>query len=90
MSLPRYKAIPGQFATPDPLGDWVQWAEVEPVEGILRRIVMGWDTGDDLDFLAAVVAARKHLGFTLTDPDEQRDDEAILLANGYAPDGERI
>lgn len=58
------------------------------VDDLLRRIVMAWDTHDTLDLLAALVAARKHLGLTLTDQDAQREDEAVLLANGYTPDGE--
>jgi hypothetical protein len=59
-----------------------------PERQLLRRLMLAFDTDDNMDFLAATVAARKMLGLKLADYDEAATDEAVLLANGYTVDGE--
>ena len=58
-------------------------------DDLLRRVVIAWDTNDSLEFLAALTAARKHLGLVVADDREKRDDIAVLVVNGYTEDGER-
>jgi len=52
----RKRAMEAEAATPP--------KAVTPPEpsALLKRMVMSWDTDDDLEFLAAVTASRKHLG----------------------------
>jgi hypothetical protein len=56
---------------------------------LLKRIVMAYDSDDSLEFLAALRAARKAIGFKLADKEEDAKDVAALKANGYTADGER-
>jgi hypothetical protein len=53
---------------------------------ILKRVVMSYDTDDDMEFLAAMHAARLALGFRLR-PRAHDDDVAVLIANGYDEQG---
>jgi hypothetical protein len=55
---------------------------------LLRRLTIAWDRDDQMDFLAAIVAARHALGLTLQDEDEATEDREVLLANGYTATGE--
>lgn len=59
-----------------------------PDAAFLKRLVIAWDADDMLDFMAAIVAARKHLGMKLADTEEEAADLAVLDANGYTSDGE--
>lgn len=64
------------------MGDDSEWQERT------RRLVMAWDTDEDLEFLAAITSARHALGLTLADDDDRKTDEEVLVANGYTATGE--
>lgn len=49
---------------------------------ILKRIIISYDSDDDLEFLAAMHNARCILGLRLEEPDNTEEIEA-LIANGY-------
>lgn len=57
---------------------------------LLKRVIVAWDSDESLEFMAAVIAARKHLGLKLADEDEDQADIDVITANGYASDGEPL
>ena len=62
--------------------------ETPDYQAILRRLMLAYDADDDMDFLAACVAARHALGIRLADDHENATDADVLEANGYTPTGE--
>jgi len=65
----------------DAISEQTGWREM------LKRLVMAWDTDDDMEFLAATFASRKALGLKLADAEEEATDQEVLLANGYDANG---
>lgn len=63
--------------------------EHETLKRLLRRVVVGWDGEESIEFVAAITAARKSLGLKLAN-EEAREDAEMLVANGYTEDGEPI
>ncbi len=62
-------------------------ADLTAQRELLKRLVMAWDCGGDLDFMAAIRAARKVLGFSLSNQRDDNEERAVLKANTY-PEGD--